>query len=151
MDSGDLMTELQKLFREMRGGLRAWQGDLPVRPGEMRFLWIVAHRGPLTHTALAELLGVSKPAVSTTVRRMENLGLVAQGVQSGDRRRRMISVSDKGQKLLKELEKIRQERLTQLLNRLTEEEQHVFYRLLAKLVEGSAKDVGPEGMGKKHE
>lgn len=139
MDREELAVELQKLIRQMQYGFRPHSKTLPLRPGEMRALWIIARHGPLEKSELAEILGISKPLVSSLARTLEELGLISQTVPDHDRRRRVIALAENGRKVLDEMKALRRERMTSLFERLTTEEQELLYTLLLKL-RGSGSD-----------
>ena len=54
------------------------------------------HERPLALTALAELLDVTKQAVGQVVDEMVALGLVERRVDPGDRRTKLLSLTDRG-------------------------------------------------------
>jgi DNA-binding MarR family transcriptional regulator len=143
VDREELAVELQKLIREIQRGFRPHPKTLTLRPGEMRALWIVARHGPLRKSDLADILGISKPLVSSLARTLENLGLITQSVPERDHRRRVIALSEKGQHVLDEMRALRQERMTALFERLTEEEQEMLYHLLQKLREPGEEEAEP--------
>jgi DNA-binding MarR family transcriptional regulator len=54
--------------------------------------------GPATASEMAELLGVTQQAVSKTVGELVKLGYVRQSVDSGDRRRRPLTLTARGRR-----------------------------------------------------
>ena len=135
MDREELAVELQKLIREIQWGFRSHPKRWTLRPGEMRALWVIARHGPLRKSELADILGISRPLVSSLAHTLENLELITQSVPEGDHRRRVIALSVKGQHVLDEMRTVRQERMTALFERLSAEEQEMLYHLLQKLRE----------------
>ncbi|MHB1610284.1 MAG: MarR family winged helix-turn-helix transcriptional regulator [Sulfobacillus sp.] len=133
MDREELAVELQKLIREIQHGFRPPRTTLPLRPGEMRALWIVARHGPMEKSELAENLGISKSLVSSVARRLEDLGMITQTVPAQDRRRRIIELSNKGKEALDDMKALRRERMARLFERLTPDEQELLYKLLVKI------------------
>ena len=67
---------------------------------------------------VAEFLGVSAPAASKNIDRLENLGLVARGACEGDRRATLLSASPKGRDLIRRYENLKKRRLAPVLAKL---------------------------------
>lgn len=80
---------------------------------------------------VAEFLGVSAPAASKNIDRLESLGLVERGSCEDDRRATLLSVSPKGRNLIRRYEDLKKRRLSPVLAKFdTAEIDH-----LAKLLE----------------
>jgi DNA-binding MarR family transcriptional regulator len=56
--------------------------------------------GGVTPNKLAERLGLTKPAITYTVDRLESHGLVRRQCNTSDRRRVMITLTKKGRRVL---------------------------------------------------
>lgn len=133
MDREELAVELQKVIRQIQLGFRTQRPGGLLRPGEMRALWVIAHHGPLEKSELAVVLGITKPLVTSLVRRLEELALITQTVPESDRRRRILRLSARGQDALDEVKSLRRERMREVFARLSGEEQDQLYALLVKL------------------
>lgn len=79
-----------------------WEG---IRPA-YGFVLLVVRGGPITPTALAERLGVSKQAASKLADSMVSAGLMVRGDDVDDGRQRRLSLAPLGRKLLADVEKI---------------------------------------------
>jgi DNA-binding MarR family transcriptional regulator len=64
---------------------------------------------------VAEFLGVSAPAASKNIDRLESLGLVERGSCEGDRRATLLSTSPKGRSLIRRYEELKKRRLAPVL------------------------------------
>jgi len=64
---------------------------------------------------VAEFLGVSAPAASKNIDRLESLGLVARASCVEDRRATLLSASPKGRNLIRRYEALKRQRLTPVL------------------------------------
>ena len=64
---------------------------------------------------VAEFLGVSAPAASKNIDRLESLGLVARAPCEEDRRATLLSASPKGRNLIRRYEDLKKQRLTPVL------------------------------------
>ncbi|MGA0559553.1 bifunctional helix-turn-helix transcriptional regulator/GNAT family N-acetyltransferase [Larkinella sp. VNQ87] len=88
-------------------------------PKWFTLFYLLSCRSPLSVTELADELGFSHPAIIQLARELENAGLIVSAKSGKDSRKRLLSLSEKGQALLPELQKIWQAILelnTQLIN-----------------------------------
>jgi len=81
------------------------RGWYDVRPA-FGFVLLAAADGPTTATDLATLMGTTKQAASKLVDTMEDAGYVARTVDGPDARRRLVSLTARGRKLLDAVEQI---------------------------------------------
>jgi MarR family transcriptional regulator for hemolysin len=70
----------------------------------------------MTQNDLADLLGLTKSAVSRLLERLERLGRVSRSQDSGDRRARRLHLTAKGKKLAKEIDGKSLKRFASLLD-----------------------------------
>ena len=75
--------------------------------------------GPTRLTALAAASGVSQPAMTQLVGRLERDGLVVRLIDPDDARATLVDLSDAGHALLAELRRLRRDRLAQQLDTLS--------------------------------
>jgi DNA-binding MarR family transcriptional regulator len=87
----------------------------------------VCREGPIRLTTLAAKEGVSQPSMTQLIQRLERLGLVARLADPDDGRAALIGITENGQALLDGRKRIRRERLTPLLERLTAEEKSALW------------------------
>ncbi|HUU85868.1 MAG TPA: MarR family winged helix-turn-helix transcriptional regulator [Phycisphaerae bacterium] len=81
---------------------------------------------------VAEFLGVSAPAASKNIDKLERLGLVVRSPSKGDRRATLLSVSRKGRRLVRRYEELRVARLSPALQTFEPEEIEQLTRLLER-------------------
>lgn len=91
---------------------------------------------PLSHSQLAELLGVTKGSVTGLVDGLERDGYVKREDHGGDRRMRLISLTPAGQELIEKALPEKFKESTRLLARLSPAELETLTTLLRKLKEG---------------
>ena len=87
----------------------------------------VCREGPIRLTTLAAKEGVSQPSMTQLIQRLERLGLVTRLADPDDGRAALIGITGHGQALLDDRKRIRRERLTALLERLTSEEKSALW------------------------
>ena len=71
---------------------------------------------------VADFLGVSPPAATKNIDKLERLGLVVRTPSKGDRRATLLSVSPKGRRLVRKYEDIKTTRLAPVLEGFQPEE-----------------------------
>jgi DNA-binding MarR family transcriptional regulator len=109
----DLRPVLLRLARELRKETE----QLGVTARQATLLWLVKRSPGLSLAELAAEEGISPPALSGHVDRLERAGLLKRARSSEDRRRVGLALTDEGAKLLR---RIRARRTTWLAGRLAE-------------------------------
>jgi DNA-binding MarR family transcriptional regulator len=108
----DLRPVLLRLARELRKETE----QLGITARQVTFLWLVKRSPGLSLAELATEEGISPPAMSGHVDRLERAGLLER-IRSGDDRRRVgLRLTDDGQRLLR---RVRARRTTWLANRMS--------------------------------
>jgi DNA-binding MarR family transcriptional regulator/GNAT superfamily N-acetyltransferase len=113
---------------------------------EARVLYELAHRTPMTATALAAALNLDAGYLSRILRRFAEIGLVSKKRIPNDGRQSLISITAKGRKAFAPLNKSSHDQVAAMLARLSEGEQG---RLLGAmttveaLLQPSAPDARP--------
>jgi DNA-binding MarR family transcriptional regulator len=79
--------------------------------------------GPTRLTALAASEGVTQPAMTQLVGRLEESGLATRGADPADGRAVVIRITDAGRELVASRRAVRAERLSALLSRLSQADQ----------------------------
>ena len=85
-------------------------------------MWLHYHK-PCEVTSLAEIMQVSPAAASQMVERMVQQGLVTRSEIPGDRRVRLVHLTDQGKKLVLESIQVHEEWVQQLAASLTPKQQ----------------------------
>jgi DNA-binding MarR family transcriptional regulator len=111
-----------KLLREV--------SEAPLTLPQLQLLKLMVRDGQHQATEVAHFLGVSPPAATKNIDKLEGLGLVHRERSTGDRRVALLSASSEGRRLVEEyerrkellvrpvLERFRPEELAQLTNLL---------------------------------
>ena len=109
--AADLRPILLRLARELRKETE----QLGVTARQATLLWLVRRSPGLSLAELAHEEGISPPAMSGHVDRLERAGLLERERSSKDRRRVGLRLTEDGQKLMR---RIRARRTTWLADRL---------------------------------
>jgi DNA-binding MarR family transcriptional regulator len=83
----------------------------------------LAAEGPSRLTALATATGIAQPAMTQLVGRMEREGLVVRLIDPEDGRATLVAITDAGRARRAELRQSVHERMAELLDRLSAEDQ----------------------------
>lgn len=102
--------------------LRRELGPLGITGGQAALLWAIRSNPGIGVRGLAELEGVSAPAMSAYVDRLESAGLVGRRRSESDRRRVQFELTDEGVRILRSARSRRTAWLADRLRRLEPEE-----------------------------
>ena len=108
---------------------------------ELRFLAAVNERGPLPVTALGELLHLSQPTSSRTLRRLEDAGLVQRHTDSDGRVAR-FGITAAGRRTWSRFEAFMAQQLDLALSEMTASRRRDLADLLDELVDGTHRAQG---------
>jgi DNA-binding MarR family transcriptional regulator len=119
-DAGDCIGELLDQAMDLTARFLSDRADLSASAAFA--MNRVCREGPIRLTTLAAKEGVSQPSMTQLIQRLERLGLVARLADPDDGRAALIGITGHGQALLDDRKRVRRDRLTALLERLTSEE-----------------------------
>jgi DNA-binding MarR family transcriptional regulator len=108
--------------------------DVRISPGHVQIM-IALTRGPHSVGQLAEVLGVSPPAATRLVDRLVEHGMVERRHDPADRRVVLVDYVPAMRDVARRLMEVRRGRLTQAMERLSDEEARMFVRGLRSLAE----------------
>jgi DNA-binding MarR family transcriptional regulator len=98
--------------------LRKELGPLGITGGQASLLWAIRTKSGIGVRELAELEGVSPPAMTAYVDRLEAAGLVARRRSESDRRRVKLELTEEGARVLRSARRRRTAWLAARLRRL---------------------------------
>ncbi|MDK4735729.1 MarR family transcriptional regulator [Rhizobium sp. CNPSo 3490] len=76
------------------------EAELGIQAGQYPFLAAIDRTGPLTIGELAQSVGITQPGATRTIGQLLELGFVDMRPAPDDQRRRLVSLTDKGQELV---------------------------------------------------
>jgi DNA-binding MarR family transcriptional regulator len=74
--------------------------ELPIQAAQFPFLAAIDRLGPLTVGELAEAVGVTQPGATRALAQLAELGYVEIAPAAGDQRRKSVTLTRRGQKLV---------------------------------------------------
>ena len=110
-------------------------GDLGIHHGQHRMLMYLAKRGEdvPSQRELAEVMGVSPAAVTTTLGRLEQAGYIERNATDEDNRRNQIRITEEGIAKVVESRAVFESSDHAMFAGFTEEEMDTFLSMLARI------------------
>jgi DNA-binding MarR family transcriptional regulator len=140
-DPVEVANGLRPALLHLSRRLRKELGPLGITGGQASLLWAIKSRPGIGVRELAAGEGVSAPAMTAYVHRLEAAGLVARRRSERDRRRVELALTEEGVRVLRSARSRRTAWLAARLNRLEPEELAAIEAALpalAKLTEADA-------------
>jgi DNA-binding MarR family transcriptional regulator len=109
-------SELRPVLLRLARELRKETEQLGITARQATLLWLVKRSPGLALAELAAEEGISPPAMSGHVNRLERAGLLERVRSDDDRRRVGLRLTDEGERLMR---RVRARRTTWLANRLS--------------------------------
>ena len=139
MESGDL-HELQRYSHIFASVVRELLevkllGEVTSHPlslSQFHLLKLISLNGQHQVGEVADFLGVSSPAATKNVDKLEKLGLISRSPSPGDRRAILLESSKSGRKLVKDYESLKEKRLAAVLSGFSTEDLHQLTHLLER-------------------
>ncbi len=105
----------------------------PLSLNQFHLLKVIAQDGDHHVGELAEVLGISTPAITKNIDRLEGFGLVSRTQAPDDRRSTILSVGAPGRRIVVQYEELKAARLYPILERFDDEEITAFTEFLERL------------------
>jgi DNA-binding MarR family transcriptional regulator len=105
---------------------------LPLSVSQFRLVKLMALNGHHQVGDVAEYLGVSSPAATKCIDKLERLGLVVRSPSEGDRRATWLAVSARGRRVVRQYEALKAARLANVLGEYPPAELRRLTRLLQR-------------------
>jgi DNA-binding MarR family transcriptional regulator len=118
----------------------------PLSISQFHLLKLMMLNGQHQVGQVADFLGVSPPAATKNIDKLEGLGLLVRTPDKGDRRATLLSVTPKGRRLVKKFEEKKAERLEPVVQGFDKEEIDEFSRMLERF-SVSLLDLDPSNEG----
>lgn len=109
-----------------------------ARPYHYRILAALDEAGSVSQADLCRMTGLDRSDVSGAIELLSEAGLVLREPDPSDRRRNIVSATNRGQTELRRLDAVLDDVQEEFLRPLTHAERQVFLGLINRLVDGSA-------------
>jgi DNA-binding MarR family transcriptional regulator len=103
--------------------------------GQMNLMLHIQYRGPCEVSEVSDLLQMTHAGASQMVERMVQQGLVTRHEVPGDRRVRLVHLTDHGKQVVQECTQVHQQWVEELSANLTPDEQKTASQVLKMLTE----------------
>lgn len=100
---------------------------------QYQILHDIAHKRATNLTDLVRLRGVTKPAIARQLRTLRNLGYITQTTSTADRRRHLLSLTDKGKRVEKAVAEQMTDSFEKLLLQVGEDDLSSLVSILDKI------------------
>ncbi len=107
---------------------------MDITPVQWGILTIVSDNPGVGHIEISEELGLDRSNVANVVNRLANRGLLIQKISAEDRRKKNITLTKAGEKMVGDVEVKARRAQRKILSSLSESERTVFIDLLTRLV-----------------
>jgi DNA-binding MarR family transcriptional regulator len=97
-----LGTRMKRIGEKLQADTQKIMDQLgaPLQASQYPFLAAVDRLGPLTIGELAEAIGITQPGATRTVAQLVELGMLGTEQSADDQRRRIVSLSKEGRRLV---------------------------------------------------
>ena len=97
-----LGTRMKRLGERLQADTQRIMDELgaPLQASQYPFLAAIDRLGPITVGELAEAVGITQPGATRTVAQLVELGMLEAKAASDDQRRRIVSLSREGKRLV---------------------------------------------------
>ncbi|MER5334322.1 MarR family winged helix-turn-helix transcriptional regulator [Micromonospora sp. NPDC002717] len=142
----DLMFMLSWASHALMAEHAAGLAELGISP-RAHCVLLKARAGGLTQRQLGELCGIDKTTMVVTLDQLETAGLARRRPSPSDRRARLVEVTEEGEKVLDQAQRIAARIQDDVLAALPEADRAVFLRSIASLVGDRLSGAGACGPG----
>lgn len=136
MHRNDFMYLIKRIDIRMRAGLDAQLKENDLTMSQSQVLWYIMHHGgQVSQKEVQHFLNVSHPTVVGLVKRLENSGFIETGFEDGDKRNKILKLTDKAIEVTASLDQKRQETDRQMVEGLSSQETEELKRMLNVIYE----------------
>ncbi|HWT55723.1 MAG TPA: MarR family transcriptional regulator [Candidatus Microsaccharimonas sp.] len=121
--------------RSMHSHMQTLVAGHRISRSQLELLFTIHHTQPTTAKDLAKLLRLTPGAISQVLEELTEQQLITRQTDSSDRRRQVLSISDKGNTLIKEFEKRRHNIMHRVIQDLTDEELAIWLKIHQRMID----------------
>lgn len=128
-------------FNLLNNAMTSYLRDFNLTPAQLNVLMVIKHQGQkdgISQIEISKKLIVTASNTTRLLDKMEKEKLVERLSQEGDRRVKIVKITEKGAKLLDAVWPAYNEKLEKLTSNLNKDEQKIVSEILIRLVNGLA-------------
>lgn len=130
----ELFSTMARMKRTMHHRFQSGFEKLGVSPSQADLLMHIYKSQPLSHKALADILGLTPGAVSQLLEGLDRSGYIIRTADPGDRRVSYLSISRSGKRKIDEFSRLREQLFTAAFSTLTDEELAIYLQVQQKMI-----------------
>ena len=138
-------AKLSKLYRQLnvshRVVVQKYLDQYGLYIGQPRFLFVLEEQEGISQAILSSILKVTKETVSVTLKRLEQSGYIRREVSQGDKRIKLLYLSEKGKELMPELRKNFNDINERMFSQLDKNEKEILESLYEKMLQGLGEEL----------
>lgn len=140
MDYKDLAQEYLEVMFSMRGRNTQKQIDESLNGENFVLFYILEQNGNVIPSDISNAMGSTSARIATVLNNLEKKGLISRTIDTEDRRRIIVNLTDAGKEYVHEQNQKRVEFITNMLKYLGENDAKEYIRIMKKLVGKSPED-----------
>ena len=122
--------------------------DIDITPGQFPFIMVLSNEEGITQEELAAHFHIDKGTVARALKKLEDKNYLFRKVDSKNRRRYLIYLTNKGKRTVPQIANIEQEWENSICSRFSEEEYNRLFEILKILAINSLENVNRNGENK---
>jgi DNA-binding MarR family transcriptional regulator len=122
--------------------------EMDITPGQFPFIMVLSNEEGITQEELAAHFHIDKGTVARALRKLEDKNYLFRKVDSKNRRRYLIYLTEKGKRTVPQITNIEQEWENSICSRFSEEEYNRLFEILKILAINSLENVNRNGENK---
>ena len=99
----EIIRQMNRVSCARKKSIRRWVSDQEINHSQhMMLMYLARAEGLPSQAEIARAMGVSEPAVATTLKKMQKEGLIVRNMREQDNRYNEIHVTEKGKKIIED-------------------------------------------------
>lgn len=130
----ELFDTMDIAKRNLRGRMLSITSGKNISHAQLEVLFSIRTSQPINPKELAAKLSMTPGAISQLIDVLEDQRLISRQTDTDDRRRQVLTVSDRGNRLMKSIERRRRTVMENVIKGLTDEELELWLRIQKKII-----------------
>lgn len=135
MEYRTIMCALLDFMHLHRQRVQAYVDEVKLYHGQLPILEAIKDHDGCTQNKLTEVLHISAPSITNSIRRLENKGLVVKSVDESDNRRSILRITKEGKEVAEQCRRRFDEIDVVCFKGISEEEKELLYSIMKRMSE----------------